>query len=434
MKNINILPADTYVVVNKTFLKLEDRRIITMLYQPIIGYTATSLYFTLWDDLDRNELLSEVLTHHHLMATMQLKLDDIIIARKKLEAVGLIRTYYKTDHLNKFMYLLYSPIDASEFFNHPILNIVLYNNLGKKEYEQIIEYFKVPKLVVKDYEDITLSFDEVFTPVNNKSFQETENIKGKQINKLVIHNDIDFNAIVASIPKSMINGKVFTSEIKELISNLSYIYNIDLLNMQGLIRNSLNEKGLIDIELLRKSCLSFYQFENGGKLPTLIYSKQPEYLKKPIGDISKRAKMIYTFETVTPYDFLKSKYNNGEPTARDLKLIESLMVDQQLKPGVVNVLIDYVLKINDNKLNKNYMETIAGQWKRLNIETVQGAMEVCEKNHKKNQKNNFSAKTSTKSVIKITKKIPDWFDKELDHKKTTPEEQQELDELLKEFS
>ncbi len=25
MKNINILPADTYVVVNKTFLKLEDQ-------------------------------------------------------------------------------------------------------------------------------------------------------------------------------------------------------------------------------------------------------------------------------------------------------------------------------------------------------------------------------------------------------------------------
>ena len=106
MKNINILPADTYVVVNKTNLKLEDRRIITMLYQPIIGYTATSLYFTLWDDLDRDELLSEALTHYHLMATMQLKLDDIVIARKKLEAVGLIKTYYKRDHLNNFMYLL----------------------------------------------------------------------------------------------------------------------------------------------------------------------------------------------------------------------------------------------------------------------------------------------------------------------------------------
>ena len=88
MKEIVILPADTYTVVNKTVIKDLDRKLITMLYQPIIGYTATSLYFTLVDDLDKRELMSEDLTHHHLMSTMQLKLDDIVVARQKLEAVG----------------------------------------------------------------------------------------------------------------------------------------------------------------------------------------------------------------------------------------------------------------------------------------------------------------------------------------------------------
>ena len=66
MKEIVILPADTYTVVNKTVIKDLDRKLITMLYQPIIGYTATSLYFTLVDDLDKRELMSEDLTHHHL--------------------------------------------------------------------------------------------------------------------------------------------------------------------------------------------------------------------------------------------------------------------------------------------------------------------------------------------------------------------------------
>ena len=72
MKEIVILPADTYTVVNKTIIKDLDRKLITMLYQPIIGYSATSLYFTLVDDLDKRELMSEDLTHHHLMSTMQL--------------------------------------------------------------------------------------------------------------------------------------------------------------------------------------------------------------------------------------------------------------------------------------------------------------------------------------------------------------------------
>ena len=63
MKEIVILPADTYTVVNKTVIKDLDRKLITMLYQPIIGYSATSLYFTLVDDLDKRELMSEDLTH-----------------------------------------------------------------------------------------------------------------------------------------------------------------------------------------------------------------------------------------------------------------------------------------------------------------------------------------------------------------------------------
>ena len=35
------------------------------------------------------------------------------------------------------------------------------------------------------------------------------------------------------------------------------------------------------------------------------------------------------------------------------------------------------------KLSKEYIEAIAGQWKRLNIETVKEAMDICRKEHKK---------------------------------------------------
>jgi replication initiation and membrane attachment protein len=55
------------------------------------------------------------------------------------------------------------------------------------------------------------------------------------------------------------------------------------------------------------------------------------------------------------------------------------MVDLNLKPAVVNVLLDYVMKINNKKLTKNFVETIAGQWKRLNIETAEDAMNQAEK-------------------------------------------------------
>ena len=434
MKEIVILPADTYTVVNKTVIKDLDRKLITMLYQPIIGYSATSLYFTLVDDLDKRELMSEDLTHHHLMSTMQLKLDDIVIARKKLEAVGLLKTYYKKDHVNHYVYLLYSPMSASDFLNHPVLNIVLYNNLGKKEYDRIVDFFKVPKISTKDYEDITASFSDVFKSVSGNVLIENENIRKENTNKIDLNSKIDFNLLISSIPTNMVSPRCFNDETKDLINSLAFTYVIDDINMQGLVRNSINERGLIDKIELRKNCRNFYQFENDGKLPTFVYSKQPDYLKTPAGDNSKWAKMVYTFESVHPYDFLRSKYKTGEPSLRDLKLIESLLVDQKMTPGVVNVLIAYVLKINNQKLSKNYIDTIAGQWKRLNIETVEEAMRISEKEHKKLKKQ-FENKNTSKTPTVITKnkkqeELPDWFNKDLKNEEMTEEDMKELDNIL----
>ena len=435
MKTRTILPADTYTVINKTVIHDSDRKLVSMLYQPIIGYTAVSLYLTLLDDLDRSDVMSHDLTHHHLMATMQLKLDDIVVAREKLEACGLLKTYFKAGNINQYVYLIYSPMSAYDFLHHPILNVVLYNNIGKKEYERIVNYFKIPHINLKDYEDITSSFDDVFTSTRGNVFEVSDEIRKRESNRPLIEKGIDFNMLISSIPSSMINDRCFSKEVKELINSLSFTYQLDTLAMQGLVRDSLNEKGMIDKNLLRKSCREYYQFEHAGDLPTVIYHKQPEYLKKPAGDRSKWAKMVYAFENLTPYQFLKAKYKGAEPTDRDKRLIENLLIDQKLNPGVVNVLIAYVLKINHEQLKKSYVETIAGQWKRLNIETVEDAMKVAEKEHKKmkNLLNKNKTKTTKSTAVKKEAKLPAWFDKELENTETTPEEEEELNQILKEL-
>ena len=434
MKNLTILPADTYTVINKTILSDSDIKLISRLYQPIIGYTAVSLYLTLLDDLDKLELMSEELTHHHLMATMQLKLEDIVIAREKLEAVGLLKSYVKKDTINHYAYLIYSPLSANEFFNHPILNVVLYNNLGKKEYEKLLNYYKIPRINLKDYEDVTSSFNEVFTPIKGTILKLEEDITKRDSNNILINRGIDFNLLISSLPKEQVSEKCFSNETKELINALSFTYNLNTLDMQGLVRNALNEKGLIDKTLLRKSCRDYYQFDNNGALPTLIYNKQPEYLKKPQGDNSKWAKMVYTFENINPYQLLKARYKGAEPTDRDKRLIENLLVDQKLNPGVVNVLISYVLKINNEQLTKGYVEAIAGQWKRLNIETVEEAMKITEKEHKKLKKlvetrntKDSSKKHSSKSD---NSKLPSWFNMNPETTTTTEEDTKEMEQIL----
>lgn len=430
---MRINPADTYIVVNKTLITDKDNKVLTMLYQPIIGHVATSLYNTLLSDLDEHEIMSEDLTHHHLMSTMQLNLDDILISRQKLEAVGLLKSYLKKDNVNQYVYILYSPLEPSEFFNHPILNIVLYNNLGKKEYEKILNYYKLPKINLKDHEDITATFNDVFTPVKGNIIEVEENIVKRNTGEMKNKNVVDLDMIIESIPKKMLNDRCFNEEIKELINNLAYIYNLNSLEMQGIVRESINERGLIDKNELRRKSRDYYKFENGGNLPTLIYNKQPDFLKKPKGDNSKWAKMVYTFENISPIELLRKKSNGGEPTDRDKRMIENLMADQKLNPGVINVLLSYVLKTNNQKLNKDFIETIAGQWKRANIETVEEAMIITEKEHKKLKKIIEEKKLKTTTTKNKEQQVPAWFSTNQDIRETTQEEVEELDKLLSEI-
>ena len=428
MERYNILPADTYMVINKSIINNEDRKILNMLYQPIIGPLPIMLYFSLWSDLDKLELMSEEYTHHHLVTNMHLSLDEIVTAREKLEAVGLVKTYFREGTINNYIYELYSPLSVSEFLNHPILNIVLYNNTGKNEYEKIVNYFKIPRINLSSFNDITVKFSDIFTSVPLTSY-EVINDNVRKINKLKLDIDtnFDFNFLASSFPRGIDSNKVLNKENRELILNLSFIYDIDAMKMQNIIKGCFNERGTINKEELRKACRNYYQFDNGGVLPSVISNVQPEYLRKPIGDDSKRAKMIYTFETTTPYELLCSKNNGAEPTMRDLKLVEDLIINYSLKAGVVNVLIDYVLKTNENKLTRNLVETIAGQWQRLKIETVEDAMSLAEKEHKKYNKSKVK-----KEVVK-EERLPEWFDKTAEKKQASDIGKNKIEELLKEY-
>ena len=419
MKNIALYPADIYQVIDKSLLSEHDRLVLNMLYMPIIGSTAVSLYLKLQSEA-RNTYVSKELTHHHLMTSMGTTLDNIKECRLRLEGIGLLKTYYHKSDINSYVYELYSPVSASEFFSHPIFNVVLYNNVGKSEYNRLFDYFKLPHITLKDYEEITVSFDRVY---KSRNYTPIEISEGEVIskNKLMLKYelDYDFDLLVSSLPKTMFNEKCLNKSMKELIINLSFLYEIDPISMADIIRASLTEKGNIDKEELRKNTRKFYQFNNDNRLPSLLFKSQREYLKSADGDNSKRGKIIQVFENSTPYEFLKAKYKGAKPTERDMKILESLLQDVKLNPAVINVLVDYTLRTNNNKLVKGYIETIAGQWKRSGIETASEAMEIAEKEHKKKYKNDQKQKS---------KLIPSWFNENISSSNSD-----EVDEEFKSF-
>lgn len=427
--DMTLLPADNYIVINKSVITTHDMEIINLLYLPIIGPLAVSLYNVLYNDLDHLKTMSDNLTHAHLLANLHLSCKELVEVRNVLEAIGLIKSYVKTDSVNRYIYELYSPVSCHEFFSHPILNIVLYNNVGKIEYDRLINYFKIPKVNKEGYTEITKKFNQVFDSVPCTSFDMyKDNIRKYNKQKLNIDSNFDINFLIESMPKQ-IDKKIFTKDLQELIISLAYLYDIDATRMGSIIKSCINERGTVNRDELRKVARDHYQFDHSGLLPTVVEQTQPEYLRKPIGDNSNIAKMIYTFETVSPYDFLRSKCGDAEPVKRDVKLLEDLLIDHKLKPGVVNVLVDYVLKTNDNKLTRSLVETIAGQWERKKIETVEDAMEIARKNHQAHMK----SQSVSKKTISKENSVPVWFDKEIMHDAATDEERQAIEEMLKEY-
>ena len=421
MENVTLLPADRYVIFNKTILTDFDKKVLITFYEPIIGHLGVSLYLTLWNDLEGINQVSRELNHHHLMSILKCPLNAIKEAREVLEAVGLIKTYFKAGDVNSYIYELYSPLSPTEFLNHPILNVVLYDNIGDSEYEYLKKLYQKLKIDTKDYTDVSKKIDEVY--VSQSDIPVFESIE-RSVNDISCNDQVDFDLIISSIPKGIINERAFNKKTKELINQLAFIYKIDSLKMMELIRSVLNEYGMIDKTALRQASRKMYQFNNGA-LPTLIYRSQPEYLKTPVGDNSMRGKIIRAFESINPVDFLRNKYRGVKPTTADIKIIEMLVIDLEMPPAVVNVLLDYVLRKNNNRLSRAYIETIAGQWKRAGLKNASEAMDFAEK-----ENNKLTKKLSNKEH---TSNEPVWFNKDNQKQELTIEEQQEMENLFKEF-
>lgn len=420
-----VLPADLFTVVNKSIIHEKDRHLLTMLYQPIVGANAISLYFSLCTYLDKAEIISDVWTHHHLITNMRMSLDDITVAREKLEAVGLLKSYVKKAHMNQFVYELYSPLSALEFFNNPLLSTVLYNDVGETEYQKLVSYFSIPKVPLDGYEDITCRFQDVFEMEDITNFEQLlEDLKHTTKNKIEIMASIDLEHIFSMIPEEMLNLRTITKETKEFLYRISFVYGFTDEEMIELLKSSLTLKRTIDKEKFVENARNYYKFEHLGNLPSLALKTQPEYLRKKNKTTSLRDKKIYEFETMTPHDYLYSRHTGTRLTSQEIAILDYLLMEMNLNPGVVNVILDYVLTESDNKLVPTYVESVAGLFSRSQIKTVEDAMVLAEKEHNKRKQ----AVSKTRS--KHQEKKPDWMDKKFEIKEATEEEQQQMQEWI----
>lgn len=117
------------------------------------------------------------------------------------------------------------------------------------------------------------------------------------------------------------------------------------------------------------------------------------------------------------------------------------MFDQQLLPGVVNVLIEYVMRTNDMKLPRAYVIKIAAHWARKNIKTVKEAMTLAQTEHQKYQEwSNQNKRKRTSPARRNERKdtLPKWMKDKHETPKQQPadfeQKKKQLEARLKKYN
>ncbi|WP_332629105.1 replication initiation and membrane attachment family protein [Halalkalibacter flavus] len=389
-----LLPVDRFSVRTSNYITEMDRLTLTLLYQPLTGAISHSLYLTLLSQLEKDQYWSNELTHRQLMMLLGVSLEVIYEERKKLEGIGLLKTYKRKDEDGgaTYLYELQPPMTPKQFFENDVLSVYLFNRLGKSHYRTLRERFTLDKIDHDQYTEMTYAFDEVFVSLHHSEMvtnlqSETGNAlkmeKGKELLSIndqneMIFTQFDFDLLVKSLSTFIVPEEILTSEVRKMISRLAFVYKIEPLEMSSILQQALLHDEKLDLLELRKKAQEWYKVEHGNEPPGIGMQKQPMNQQTMAGKEpqTEEERAIKFYETTSPLELLEIRSHGGKVAAADVKIIESLILDHQLFPGVANVLLDFMLYSHDMKLSKALIDKVAGHWSRKKVKNVKEAMQL----------------------------------------------------------
>lgn len=382
-----------------------DRETLINLYQPIIGYTAVALYFSLLSEANKSS--NNFLTHSFIMKKMQINTAELVAARKNLEGVGLLKTFISSQNDIKFYsYQIFAPNTPKAFFENTLLYGTLIKALGNKEAEQLKNIYSA-NFGKEIGQDISATFVDAFNPdLTDVSFLKALNGNfDNQVGR--VKSSIKTNFLYENFFKKMkeistFNEKDFSSKEMKEIERISTLNSIpDVVAAEKTLECiSIDTNGKrIDFN---KLSLLFQQY---GKYHAL---GQTNSSSKVSGN-SQLASKINLMDQCSPKDYLSILQNGTKPALSDLKIVDYISKNYGFNNGVLNAIIDFVLSTNNNIFNRSYTEKIAASLARENINNAVDAMNFLHNASKRNttttyKKSSYKADYSNKTEQKTTDK------------------------------
>ena len=357
-----ILSENDYLDVKLVSLIADyDVETLSNLYQPIIGYASLAIFFTLVAEA-KNQKITNVTSHNQLLNRLQMAPGDFVDARKRLEAVGLLKTYLESkENIKIYHYQVYAPKAPFAFFDDALLYGMLIKAVGDTDANRfkMIYHFSVEE---EQGKDISSSFIDVYQP----NFEDPAFIKalsgaqaiGRRSGKanLQFNYDVFFKQLSE---QSQIKQEAFTKkDMKEIarLATLNGISEKDAANIVARIYNPYKPAGSrIDYQELATK----FQQQDAQALYRKDGENEEPVESSTVTSDSQIAAKVNLMEKVSPKDYLSILQNGSQPASSDLKIVEYLSGKMQIPNGVINVIIDYVLTVNNNVLYRGLCEKVA---------------------------------------------------------------------------
>lgn len=396
---------DTYSIQKNGIVSDFDLKVLIRLYQPIIGYTATSLYLTLLNENSLSPVVATNRTHKRLFALMQINKTDFLLARKKLESIGLLNTKIKENE-NKialdYLYALQSPKTPNDFFNDTVLNSLLLKSLGEDEFYRTQYFYSDYQPQNDDYIDISSSFEESFV-IKPASIKNLSQHYSEKVTKNVVSN-LNMDAFVVKMTEHLIPKSLFTSAVKKEIARVKMLFDLNEKQLENCVLSSIqideNQKKKINLMLFNQEA------EKCGQSTPVL--KQP---KDETSDLFLFAKHL---DDSDPYDYYKGLLHIPSLFKNDLYLIKQLQ-DAKMTSGMINAVLYYCVKNKKSDYNFNgYVQKVASSVIKEKCQNAYQVLNYLKKalvrKFDKKEENVFSSATTIEDPIndEFEKALNEW--------------------------
>ena len=394
MATTNIVASTSKFHIYSSFtLSQDDVHALTLLYAPLIGNDAFTLYMGLNALLERNNLKSEEIIHQDLFDIYSLKPVDFMRSKNKLEGIGLLLTYEKD---NSYIYVLLPPLSPKNFIKDAVYGLYLYAKIRKETFEFLKKHFEIEKPQIDGYVEVTKSFDEVYKSKvdNDETFKKFSYLIGKNPTEYfpIKNEQFDFDKFLKEINTDFLESGV-DDTFMEQIKQISFVYGFDEHNMASLYSQSINKNQLFDYRILKKKANTLFVYLRNMQAPKLVDKQE---------SLGGDTNLISWLDTSSPAAILDVVSPNYPPSY--LETINEIYqaLGNTLPVGVINCMIIKTLRDKGGDLPAvTYFKKVADSWISDSVLSTKDAVKylttVKEKNYKKKD-DDFTSGNNTQIV------------------------------------